>query len=72
MNHQENDANNDAQAARRRALQLAMRQGEAVIVTPSGEVEIQNDAADKGLSGIQVPEGKLAREETYGFLLVSK
>ena len=52
--------NNDAIAARRRALAEALRTGEPVVVTASGEVEKKEDAADQGLSGIQVPDGKLA------------
>lgn len=52
--------NNDAVAARRRALAEALRTGEPVIVTASGEVETKDDALDMGMSGIQVPDGKLA------------
>ena len=33
-----NNANNDAIAARRRALAEALRQGEPVVVSPTGEV----------------------------------
>lgn len=51
---------NDAVAARRRALAEALRTGEPVVVTASGEVERKDDADDRGLSGIQVPDGKLA------------
>lgn len=50
----------DAVAARRRALAEALRTGEPVVVTASGEVEKKDDAMDQGLSGIQVPDGKLA------------
>ena len=56
----DNNVNNDAGAARRRALAEALRTGEPVVVTASGEVEKKEDAADQGLSGIQVPDGKLA------------
>lgn len=56
----DNNVNNDAVAARRRALAEALRTGEPVVVTASGEVEKKDDAADQGLSGIQVPDGKLA------------
>ncbi|MDD3219576.1 MAG: hypothetical protein PHC41_11380 [Lachnospiraceae bacterium] len=52
--------NNDAVAARRQALAQALRQGEPVVVTPSGEVEIKEDAVQAGQTGIQVPDGKLA------------
>lgn len=52
--------NNDAIAARRRALAEALRTGEPVVVTASGEVEKKEDAEEQGLSGIQVPDGKLA------------
>lgn len=56
----DNNVNNDAVAARRRALAEALRTGEPVVVTASGEVEKKDDAVDQGLSGIQVPDGKLA------------
>lgn len=56
----DNTTNNDAVAARRRALAEALRSGEPVVVTASGEVEKKEDAQDQGLSGIQVPDGKLA------------
>ena len=55
-----NMPNNDAVAARRRALAEALRSGEPVVVTASGEVEKKEDADDQGMSGIQVPNGKLA------------
>ena len=51
---------NDAVAARRRALAEALRNGEPVVVNASGDVEKKDDAQDQGLSGIQVPDGKLA------------
>lgn len=56
----DNNVNDDAVAARRRALAEALRTGEPVVVTASGEVEKKEDALDQGLSGIQVPDGKLA------------
>lgn len=56
----DNNINNDAVAARRRALAEALRSGEPVVVTASGEVEKKDEAVDQGLSGIQVPDGKLA------------
>lgn len=56
----DNTTNNDAVAARRRALAEALRSGDPVVVTASGEVEKKEDAQDQGLSGIQVPDGKLA------------
>ncbi len=52
--------NMDAIAARRRALAEALRSGAPVVVTASGEVEKKEDAAEQGLSGIKVPDGKLA------------
>lgn len=55
-----NVENNDSVAARRRALSEALRSGEPVVVTASGEVGKKEDVADQGLSGIQVPDGKLA------------
>ena len=51
----------DAVAARRRALAEALRGGEDVVVTPSGEVEFQSEAEEMGHTAIQVPDGKLAR-----------
>jgi len=56
----DNNTNNDAVAARRRALAEALRTGEPVVVTASGEVEKKDDAQEQGMSGIQVPDGKLA------------
>ena len=56
----DNNVNNDAVAARRRALAEALRIGEPVVVTPSGEVEKKDDAQDQGMGGIEVPQGKLA------------
>ena len=54
------NSNNDAVAARRAALAQALRQGDDVVVTPSGEVNFQAEAEDNGQTGIQVPNGKLA------------
>lgn len=54
--------NSDAIAARRKALAEALRTGEPVVVTPTGEVEFKEEAADNGIAGIQVPDGKLAKE----------
>lgn len=54
------EVSNDEVAARRRALAEALRSGEPVIVTPSGEVERKVDAEEMGSGGIQVPDGKLA------------
>jgi len=59
-NNMDNNVNNDAVAARRRALAEALRSGEPVVVTASGEVEKKDEATEQGLSGIQVPDGKLA------------
>lgn len=56
-----NNSNEDAIAARRRALAEALRTGEPVIVTASGEVEKQEDVQETGMNGIQVPDGKLAQ-----------
>lgn len=52
--------NSDTAAARRRALAEAIRQGNPVVVTPAGTVETKEEAVDNGLSGIHVPDGKLA------------
>ena len=54
-------ADEDAVAARRKALAAALRDGDDVVVTPSGEVEFQGDAEAQGHTAIQVPDGKLAR-----------
>jgi len=51
----------DAVAARRKALAEALRGGEDVVVTPSGAVEFQTEAEEQGHTAIQVPDGKLAR-----------
>jgi hypothetical protein len=51
---------NDAVAQRRRALAAALRSGEDVVVTPSGEVEFENEAEEAGHTAIKVPDGKLA------------
>ena len=49
-----------AVAARRRALAEALRSGDDVVVTPSGEVEFKEEAEEAGHTAIQVPNGKLA------------
>lgn len=59
----DNNTNNDAIIARRRALAEALRQGEPVVVTPTGEVGTKEEVQDNGMSGIQVPDGKLAKED---------
>lgn len=56
----ESNSNSEAIAARRRALAEALRSGEPVVVTASGEVEKKDEATNQGLAGIQVPDGKLA------------
>ena len=58
-----NTVNSDTIAARRRALAEAIRQGEPVVVTPSGEVGEKSEMQNSGLSGIEVPHGKLAKED---------
>ncbi len=58
----DNNLNNDIIAARRRALAESIRQGEAVVVTPTGEIGTKDEMEDNGMSGIQVPDGKLAKE----------
>ena len=52
--------NNDAIVARRRALAEALRNGQDVVVAPSGEVEFKQEAQAEGQTAIQVPSGKLA------------
>ncbi len=56
----DNHSTNDGVPGRRRALAEALRTGEPVVVTASGEVEMKDDAQDMGMTGIQVPSGKLA------------
>lgn len=53
-------ANEQDAAARRRALAEALRNGEDVVVAPSGEVEFEEEAIDNGDRAIKVPTGKLA------------
>lgn len=52
--------NESVAAQRRAALATALKNGEPVVVTPTGEVELQQEAEENGLSGICVPDGKLA------------
>jgi hypothetical protein len=54
------DPDDAAIAARRRALAAALRSGDDVVVTPSGEVEFKDEAEEAGHTAIQVPSGKLA------------
>ncbi len=56
-------SDNDAIAARRRALAEALRTGDPVVVTPTGEVETKEEAQGTGMTAIQVPDGKLAKED---------
>ena len=67
-----NDNNSDVVAARRRALAEALRQGEPVVVSPTGEIAKKEDVQDTGMASIQVPDGKLAymRRSKHGILLV--
>lgn len=60
MENNSNIPSADAIAARRRALAEALKQGEPVVVTPTGEVEFKEEAEESGFSAIQVPDGKLA------------
>jgi len=62
MSDNQTGNNADAVAARRRALAEALRSGDDVVVTPSGEVEFQSEAEEQGHTAIQVPNGKLARK----------
>lgn len=59
------DSDDAAVAARRRALAEALRTGDDVVVTPSGEVEFQSEAEAAGHTAIQVPNGKLANWGVY-------
>ena len=60
MSNPENNADADAVARRRAALAAALRDGDDVVVTPSGEVEFKDEAEAQGHTAIQVPDGKLA------------
>ena len=54
------DNQNAAVVARRRALADALKNGQDVVVAPSGEVEFKQEAMAEGQTAIQVPNGKLA------------
>ena len=54
------NVNSETIAARRKALAEALRQGEPVVVTPTGEVGTREEMQNNGLSGIEPPDGKLA------------
>lgn len=56
----ENNTNEDVAAARRRALAAALKNGDAVAVSPTGEVGTVQEMEDRGLSHIEPPQGKLA------------
>lgn len=56
----DNTNNNDAVIARRKALAEALKNGQDVVVAPSGEVEFKEEAQADGQTAIQVPSGKLA------------
>lgn len=53
-------ADENSTVARRRALAEALKNGQDVVVTPSGQVETKQEAIDQGETAIAVPEGKLA------------
>ena len=55
-----NNHEQDAVTARRRALAEALKSGQDVVVAPSGEVEFKSEAQEDGQTAIQVPNGKLA------------
>lgn len=57
-----NVPNEEAVAARRRALAEALRNGEDVVVNASGEVEFPEEAQESGHTAIEVPNAKLAAE----------
>lgn len=57
-----NSPSEEAVAARRRALAEALRNGEDVVVTPTGEVSFPEEAEATGQTAIQVPNAKLAME----------
>ena len=52
--------NDDEAAARRRALASALRNGDDVVVNPSGNVEFPEEAQATGETAITVPNAKLA------------
>lgn len=58
----EDNNNISIEARRRAALAETLLQGGTVEVLPSGEVMSQEENRDNGMSGIEVPNGKLAKE----------
>ena len=58
----EDNNNISIEARRRAALAVTLLQGGTVEVLPSGEVMSQEENRDNGMSGIEVPNGKLAKE----------
>lgn len=60
MDNNQNNQNEAAVLARRRALAAALKNGQDVVVAPSGEVEFKQEAQAEGQTAIQVPSGKLA------------
>lgn len=59
-NNNMDNQNEDVIIARRRALADALKNGQDVVVAPSGEVEFKQEAQAEGQTAIQVPNGKLA------------
>ena len=57
-----NNKNEDVLAARRQALAEALKAGDTVVVTPTGEVAMESDVEGSNVANIQVPDGKLAAE----------
>lgn len=50
----------DIAAQRRKAIAEALKKGEPVVVSPSGQVEKLDDIPEDTTDMIEVPEGKLA------------
>ena len=53
--------NNDLVAQRKQALIDALKNNQPVVVTPTGAPVLREEAVENNLSGVQIPEGKLAR-----------
>ncbi len=54
------DNDNDLVAQRKQALIDALKNNQPVVVTPTGAPVLRDEAVENNLSGVQIPEGKLA------------
>ncbi len=53
-------ASDDAAAAKRKQIAEALKRGEDVVITPSGQVAQSDDPAIDTQNSLKAPEGKLA------------